>query len=135
MRCFILERNQKIKAMAKIIKDPSVIPSVGTQPKKIEEFVGGVNTHNTDISIARMTSPEGWKEPGQTPDFDEYTYVIKGKMKVETKEGDFTVQAGEVVHAEKGKWVRYSTPFEGGAYYIAICLPAFSPDTVNRDND
>lgn len=135
MPCFILEHNQKIKKMAKIIQDPSVIPSVGTKPKKIEEFVGGVNTASSDVSIARMTSPQGWKEPGQTPEFDEYTYVISGKIKVETKTGDFTANAGDMILAKKDQWVRYSTPFEGGAHYLAICLPAFTPDSVNRDED
>lgn len=119
--------------MAKIIQNPAIIPAVGTKPKVIEEFVGAVNTANSAISIARMSSPQGWEEPGQTPEFDEFTYVLEGKIQVETKEGDFFASAGDLIHAEKNEWVRYSTPFEGGAKYLAICLPAFSPDTVHRE--
>jgi mannose-6-phosphate isomerase-like protein (cupin superfamily) len=118
----------------KLIERPTVITSAGNMPKRIEEFVGRVNSGTEALSVAHMTSPGGWQEPGQTPDFDEYTLVLKGELHVETKSGTFTVTAGQAILANKGEWVRYSTPHSGGADYIAICLPAFSPDTVHRDN-
>ena len=119
--------------MPTILKSPSRIESAGNKPKIIEEFIGRVNSKNDAVSIARMKSPGGWIEPGQTPEFDEYTVVLKGLLKVETKNETFEIKAGEAIIANKGEWVRYSTPFPEGAEYIAVCLPAFSPDIVHRD--
>jgi quercetin dioxygenase-like cupin family protein len=120
--------------MATKIDAPAVIAAAGTKPKRIEEFVGRVRTGTGAVSVARMTSPEGWVEPGQTPAFDEYTVVLRGTLRVETRAGALDVRAGEAVHAPRGEWVRYSTPEPGGAEYVAVCLPAFSPDTVHRDD-
>jgi mannose-6-phosphate isomerase-like protein (cupin superfamily) len=119
--------------MAIHIRKPTVIKAEGNKPKLIEEFVGGVNTQTETLSVARMKSPEGWVEPGQTPEFDEYTLVLSGTLRVETKSGDFLVRGGEAIIAPKGEWVRYSSPEAGGAEYVAICRPAFSPQTVHRD--
>ena len=119
--------------MPTIIKSCSEIECVGTKPKIIREYIGRVNSKTNDISIAKMTSPSGWSEPGQTPEFDEYTFVLSGTLKVETKEGSFEVNQNEVIIAHKGEWIRYSTPYPEGAEYIAVCLPAFSPDIVHRD--
>ena len=116
-----------------LIEVPTVIESVGNKPKRIEEYVGRVNSATAALSIARMTSPAGWEEPGQTPEFDEYTLVLSGMLRVETAEGVVDVGAGQAVIAPAGQWVRYSTPEEGGAEYVAVCLPAFSPVTVHRD--
>jgi mannose-6-phosphate isomerase-like protein (cupin superfamily) len=116
-----------------IIKTPTRIESAGNKPKIIEEFVGRVNTSTPDVSIAHMKSPAGWIEPGQKPEFDEYTLVIRGILQVKSDSGIQEVKAGEAVLVRKGEWVQYSTPHEPGAEYIAICLPAFSPDTVHRD--
>ncbi|HWE50572.1 MAG TPA: hypothetical protein VG273_12310 [Bryobacteraceae bacterium] len=116
-----------------LIKQPTVITSAGNMPKRIEEFVGRVNSGTEAISVAHMNSPGGWIEPGQTPEFDEYTLVLKGELRVETKSGVLTVTPGQAILVNKGEWVRYSTPHPDGADYIAICLPAFSPDTVHRD--
>ncbi len=121
--------------MAKLIDKPAVVQSAGNKPKRIEEFVGHVNTGTTTASLARMTSPAGWVEPGQTPRFDEYTLVLRGTLRVETRSGTLDVRAGQAVIAPRGEWVRYSTPEEGGAEYVAVCVPAFSPDTVHRDRD
>lgn len=118
--------------MARLIPQPPRIEAAGNLPKIIEEFVGAVTTGATGVSIARMTSPTGWEEPGQTPAFDEYTVVLKGTLRVETRTGTHDVNAGQGIIAPKGEWVRYSTP-AGGCEYIAVCLPAFSPDTVHRD--
>lgn len=119
--------------MARLINKPTIIESAGNLPKKIEEFIGNVNSGTQSVSIARMTSPPGWKEPGQTPQFDEYTVVLSGTLTAETKEGTITVKGGQALHAPAGKWIRYSTPDDSGAEYVAVCLPAFSPDSVNRD--
>ena len=119
--------------MPKLIKTPTVIKAAGNKPKKIEEFIGKVNTDTSEISLAKMTSPGGWIEPGQTPDFMEITFVISGELQVEHKEGILKVGSGQAVVAEPNEWVRYSTPSDEGAEYIAICLPAFSMDKVNRD--
>ena len=119
--------------MPKFIKSPSVVEAAGNKPKIIEEFIGRVNSSTEKISIAKMTSPAGWEEPGQTPEFDEYTLVLKGLLKVETKKGMFEVNAGQAIITYTGEWIKYSTPNSGGAEYIAICLPAFSPETVHRD--
>ncbi len=115
------------------IDSPAVIEAVGSKPKIIEEFFGRVNSQTNDISIARMKSPHGWIEPGQTPDFKEYTVVLAGTLRVETSLESFDIAAGEAFLAETGQWVRYSTPFPGGAAYIAVCRPAFSPENVHRD--
>lgn len=120
--------------MARLIDSPTVIAAAGNKPKRIEEFVGRVNTGTEAASIARMTSPEGWLEPGQTPEFDEFTLVIAGTLRVETRGAVLDVRAGQAVHAPKGEWVRYSTPHAGGASYVAVCVPAFSPATVHRDD-
>lgn len=115
---------------------PTVIEAAGTKPKIIREYIGRVNSNNSDLSIAHMNSPQGWEEPGQRPEFDEYTLVINGQLQVESEGGSITlVEKGHAITAHKGEWIRYSTPHEGGAEYIAICLPAFAPDTVHRDND
>ena len=119
--------------MARLIEGPTTIEAAGNKPKLIEEFIGRVNSQTGDLSMARMKSPGGWVEPGQTPDFDEYTVVLAGTLRVETKDGTLDVGAGQALLAPKGEWVRYSSPDEGGAEYIAVCLPAFSPETVHRD--
>ena len=118
--------------MVKHIKSPTVIESAGNLPKRIEEFIGLVNSGNSDVSIARMISPKGWQEPGQTPEFDEYTIVLNGVLHVKTRTEEIEVHAGQTIISPKGEWVQYSTP-DVDAEYIAVCLPAFSPDTVNRD--
>ena len=117
------------------IAKPTRIEAVGNIPKVIDEFVGRVNTGDERLSVARMRSPEGWKEPGQRPEFDEYTLVIDGALHVEHEGGRDDVRAGQAVLVRAGEWVRYSTPEPGGAHYVAICLPAFSPGTVHRDED
>lgn len=119
--------------MPTFIKNPTKIEASGNKPKIIQEFIGRVNSSNEQISIAKMTSPAGWEEPGQTPEFDEYTIVLKGILRVETKEKAFEIKSGEAIITHKGEWIRYSTPEPGGAEYIAVCLPAFSVDTVHRD--
>jgi ethanolamine utilization protein EutQ (cupin superfamily) len=119
--------------MIQHITSPALIKAAGTKEKKIEEFFGRVNSQTSEVSIARMTSPEGWVEPGQCPEFNEYTLVLKGTLNVKTRETEFLVTAGEAILTGKGEWVQYSTPFAGGAEYVAVCLPAFSPDSVKRD--
>jgi mannose-6-phosphate isomerase-like protein (cupin superfamily) len=119
--------------MPTIIDHPTVIQAAGNKPKVIEEFIGRVNSKTEDLSIARMKSPCGWVEPGQTPGFDEYSVVLKGLLRVASKSGITDVSAGQAVIAHRGEWVQYSTPGEEGAEYIAICLPAFSPQSVKRD--
>ncbi len=119
--------------MAFHIARPTRIHAAGEPPKVIEEFFGRVNSGTEATSVARMKSPPGWSEPGQTPEFDEYTVVLAGKLRVETRDGVLDVAAGEAVMTPAGEWVRYSTPDDGGAEYIAVCLPAFSPGTVHRD--
>lgn len=117
--------------MAKLIERPSVIESAGNKPKRIEEYVGRINSGTSAVSIARMQSPPGWVEPGQTPEFDEYTVVLRGLLRVETKTAVHEVRAGQAIATSAGEWVRYSTP--EGAEYVAVCAPAFSPETVHRD--
>ncbi len=112
---------------------PTVIRAVGNKPKTIEEFIGRVNSKTEAVSIARMKSPAEWSEPGQTPEFDEYTLVLKGMLRVMTRSGVHEVQAGEAIIAGRGEWVQYSTPGPDGAEYIAVCTPAFSPESVHRD--
>jgi mannose-6-phosphate isomerase-like protein (cupin superfamily) len=115
------------------IAKPTIVQAAGNKPKVIEEFFGRVNSQTGDVSIARMQSPGGWVEPGQTPEFDEYTVVLRGTLRVTTREGSLEVSAGQGVILHKGEWVQYSTPGADGAEYIAVCLPAFSMDTVHRD--
>jgi quercetin dioxygenase-like cupin family protein len=117
--------------MPQLIDSPSRVEAAGTQPKLIDEFVGRVNTGDERLSVARMRSPAGWEEPGQRPEFDEYTVVLDGALHVEHDGGTLEVRAGQAVLAKAGEWVRYSTP--DGAEYVAVCLPAFSPTTVHRD--
>lgn len=119
--------------MVRRVDGPAVVEAAGSRPKLIEEFVGRVNTGTEAVSVARMRSPAGWEEPGQTPEFDEYTVVLDGLLRVTSAEGVTEVRAGEAVIARAGEWVRYSTPEPGGAEYVAVCVPAFSPDTVHRD--
>ncbi len=116
-----------------LIAQPTVIPCVGTKPKRIEEYAGRVNSSHDTVSVARMVSPEGWTEPGQRPRFEEITVVLNGLLRVEHEGGVLDVRAGQAVVARPGEWVRYSTPETGGAEYVAVCIPAFSPDTVHRD--
>jgi hypothetical protein len=120
--------------MPDLIEGPTRIEAAGNLPKVIEEYVGRVNSGTTAVSVARMTSPSGWEEPGQTPEFDEYTVVLKGLLVVEHAAGRLEVPAGQAVHTKPGEWVRYSSPAPEGAEYVAICVPAFSPDTVHRDS-
>jgi len=119
--------------MAQHIKLPSLIKAAGNKEKKIEEFFGRVNSDTSEVSIARMTSPEGWIEPGQCPKFNEYTLVLKGTLRIVTREEEFNVSDGQAILTSKDEWVQYSSPFAGGAEYVAICLPAFSMDLVKRD--
>ncbi|MFC2103314.1 cupin domain-containing protein [Bacteroidota bacterium] len=119
--------------MPTIINSPSIIKAADNKPKIIEEFIGRVNSKTSTVSIARMKSPGGWIELGQTPEFDEYTLVLKGTLRVETKTESFDIKEGQAIILYKGEWVRYSSPLDEGAEYIAVCHPAFSPDTVNRD--
>ncbi len=121
--------------MADHIRNPSIIQAAGTKTKLIREFVGRVNTGTDSMSIARMQSPSGWIEPGQTPEFEEYTVVLQGMLRVETKKTTIDVHQGEAVIVHAGEWVRYSTPGPEGADYIAVCMPAFSPRTVHRDDE
>ncbi len=127
--------------MPTIIRSPSIIEAAGNpsgpglvgKPKIIKEFIGRVNSNTEVVSIAQMKSSAGWSEPGQTPEFDEYTIVLKGTLRVESKEGIVDVNQGEAIIAHKGEWVSYGSPLAEGAEYIAVCIPAFSPDTVHRD--
>jgi mannose-6-phosphate isomerase-like protein (cupin superfamily) len=119
--------------MPTLISQPTVIPCVGTKPKQIQEFAGRVNSGHSSVSIARMISPSGWTEPGQRPQFEEITIVLKGTLRVEHETGVTDVNAGQAIVAHPGEWVRYSTPGAEGAEYVAVCVPAFSIDTVNRD--
>lgn len=123
-----------ISPMAKLIKKPTIIAAEGRKPKQIAEYIGRVNTATPGISVARMKSASGWTEPGQTPEFDEYTLVLAGAVTAETKEGIIVVNAGEALHAPSGQWIRYSTPGPEGADYVSVCIPAFAPDTVHRDS-
>ncbi len=116
-----------------LISAPTRIEAHGFPPKIIEEYIGRVNSKTDGVSVARMVSPAGWSEPGQTPEFDEYTVVLKGQLQVETHDGVLQVPAGQAIITQGGEWVRYSSPTEGGAEYIAVCLPAFSPATVHRE--
>jgi mannose-6-phosphate isomerase-like protein (cupin superfamily) len=119
--------------MPRLIAQPTVIAAAGNKPKVIEEYAGLVNSGHAQVSVARMVSPQGWEEPGQTPEFEELTVVLKGMLRVEYKGGTLDVRAGQAVASSPGEWVRYSSPEPGGAEYVAVCLPAFSPSTVHRD--
>lgn len=120
--------------MPRLIEQPTIIQSAGNKPKRIEEYAGRVNSGHAGVSVARMVSPDGWEEPGQRPEFEEITIVLKGLLRVEHEGGSLDVRAGQAVVASPGEWVRYSSPEAGGAEYVAICLPAFSPETVHRDS-
>ena len=120
--------------MPRLIAQPAVIQSAGNKPKRIEEYAGRVNSGHAGVSVARMVSPQGWEEPGQRPEFEDITVVLKGLLRVEHEGGWLDVRAGQAVVASPGEWVRYSSPEPGGAEYVAICLPAFSPATVHRDS-
>ncbi len=117
--------------MPRLIEMPTRVEAAGNKPKLIDEYVGRVNTRDDEVSVALMKSPAGWVEPGQRPEFDEYTIVLEGSIHVEHEGGMLVVEEGQAVHARRGEWVRYSTP--EGAMYVAVCLPAFSPETVHRD--
>jgi mannose-6-phosphate isomerase-like protein (cupin superfamily) len=121
--------------MPSLITNPTVIEAAGTKPKLIEEYVGNVNTGSPDVSIARMKSPSGWVEPGQRPEFDEYTIVLAGMLRVTGEHETLDVRAGQAVVVKGGEWVQYSTPEADGAEYVAVCLPAFTMDTVHRDQE
>jgi mannose-6-phosphate isomerase-like protein (cupin superfamily) len=121
--------------MPRLVAAPTVVAAAGNTPKRIEEFVGRVNSTDTKLSVARMTSPGGWQEPGQRPAFDEVTLVLRGMVRVDSDSGTLDVRAGQAVITAAGEWVRYSTPEPGGAEYVAVCVPAFSPDTVHRDSE
>ena len=119
--------------MPELVSKPSRVEAVGNKPKIIDEYIGRIASGTAALSVAHMRSPSGWQEPGQTPDFDEFTVVLHGALRVEHRDGVLEVAAGQAVITRKGEWIRYSTPGEHGAEYIAVCLPAFSPDTVHRD--
>lgn len=121
--------------MPRLIEAPTIIESAGNKPKRIEEYAGRVNSAHENVSVARMKSPGGWREPGQRPEFEELTVVLSGMLRVESERGILEVRAGQAVVAEPGEWVRYSTPESDGAEYVAVCLPAFSPDSVHRDDE
>jgi mannose-6-phosphate isomerase-like protein (cupin superfamily) len=120
--------------MKQFINEPSIVKAAGTKEKIIKEYFGLVNSKTSEVSIAHMVSPKGWIEPGQRPDFNEYTLVLKGKLKIVTNDEEYVVSAGQAIMTGKQEWVQYSSPFEGGAEYIAVCLPAFSPDIVHRED-
>ncbi|NIR49537.1 cupin domain-containing protein [candidate division KSB1 bacterium] len=119
--------------MPQLITSPAVIEAAGNKPKRIEEFAGSVKTGHSSVSVARMVSPAGWQEPGQRPEFEEITVVLSGTLRVEFEGGELEVNAGQAVVTKPGEWVRYSTPGPEGAEYVAVCIPAFSPATVHRD--
>ena len=119
--------------MPTLVAQPTRISAAGTKPKLIDEYIGRINTKTAGVSVAHMRSPQGWEEPGQTPEFDEFTLVLKGMVRVRYRGGQMDVPAGHAVIAHSGEWIQYSTPAEGGAEYIAVCLPAFSMETVHRD--
>jgi len=120
--------------MAKLIEKPQIIEAAGNKIKIIEEYFGRVKSNTDEVSIAKMKSPEGWLEPGQCPEFNEYTVVLKGTLSVKTNEKTFEVKEGQGILIPMNEWVQYSSPYEGGAEYIAVCLPAFSPNSVHRDS-
>jgi mannose-6-phosphate isomerase-like protein (cupin superfamily) len=119
--------------MPRLIEQPTIVRAAGNRPKRIEEYAGRVNSGHSGVSVARMISPVGWQEPGQRPEFEEITVVLRGRLQVEHEHGTLEVREGQAVITGPGEWVRYSTPHPGGAEYVAVCLPAFSPATVHRD--
>ena len=119
--------------MPRLIDRPTIVQAAGNKPKQIEEYAGRVNSGHAGVSVARMVSPEGWVEPGQRPEFEEITLVLRGLLRVEHERGALDVRAGQAVVAHAGEWVRYSSPEPGGAEYVAVCLPAFTPQSANRD--
>ena len=121
--------------MPTFVKSPSVIKAAGNKPKIIEEFIGRVNSRDNNVSVARMRSPAGWLEPGQTPEFTEYTIVLEGTVRVKSKKGLVDIKSGQAIVVQKGEWVQYSTPESDGAEYISVCIPAFSPSIVHRDEE
>lgn len=121
--------------MPRFIQSPTIVQAAGTKPKQIQEYAGRVNTSDASVSVARMVSPQGWVEPGQRPEFQEVTLVLKGMVRVEHEGGTTDVRAGQAIVSAPGEWIRYSTPEEGGAEYVAVCTPAFSPASVHRDAD
>jgi ethanolamine utilization protein EutQ len=121
--------------MPTLVAQPTRITAAGNKPKLIDEYIGRVNSRTAGVSVAHMRSPQGWEEPGQAPEFDEFTVVLKDTLRLRHKQGEMNVAAGQAVIAHRGEWVQYSTPAEGGAEYIAVCLPAFSMDTVHRDGE
>jgi mannose-6-phosphate isomerase-like protein (cupin superfamily) len=130
------KNSEEIKrTMPQLITAPTIIQAAGHPPKRIEEYFGRVNSKHDSVSIARMVSPEGWQEPGQRPEFEELTVVLQGMVRVEHEGGALEVRAGQAVVSQPGEWIRYSSPEPGGAEYIAVCLPAFSPEIVHRDAD
>ena len=118
----------------KLIKGPATIDAWGDPPIMIQEFIGQVNTGHSHVSIARLQSNKSWEEPGQTPEFDEYTVVLRGTLCVKSRRRSYEVKQGQAIIVPKGEWVQYSTPYEGGAEYMAVCLPAFTPQTAHRDD-
>jgi mannose-6-phosphate isomerase-like protein (cupin superfamily) len=122
-----------MRGMPELVSQPSRVEAVGNKPKIIDEYIGRVASRTTAVSVAHMRSPGGWQEPGQTPEFDEFTVVLRGSLRVEHRDGVLEVAAGQAVITRKGEWIRYSTPGAEGAEYVAVCLPAFAPDTVHRD--
>ena len=121
--------------MPTLIPSPTRVEAAGNKPKLIDEYIGRVNSATSSLSVAHMRSPGGWVEPGQTPEFSEYTVVLQGLLRVDSRDGRLDVRAGQAVLVPAGEWVRYSTPDPEGAHYIAVCTPAFSPQTVHRDPD
>jgi len=119
--------------MPTIIEGPAIVQAAGNKPKRIEEYVGRANSGHSEVSVARMVSPEGWAEPGQRPEFEEITLVLRGMLRVEHEQGVLDVREGQAVVARPGEWVRYSTPYPGGAEYVAVCMPAFALHAVHRD--
>ena len=119
--------------MPTLVAQPTRICAAGTKPKLIDEYIGRINSKTAGVSVAHMRSPQGWEEPGQTPEFDEFTLVLQGMVRVRHRTGEMDVPSGQAVIAHAGEWIQYSTPAEGGAEYIAVCLPAFSMETVHRD--
>jgi mannose-6-phosphate isomerase-like protein (cupin superfamily) len=130
---FFTPQGYTLRPVPRLIQQPTVIAPAGNKPKRIQEFAGRVNSGHAGVSVARMVSPAGWEEPGQRPEFEEITVVLKGLLRVEHAGGTVDVRAGQAIVTSPGEWVRYSTPEPEGAEYIAVCLPAFSPDTVHRD--
>jgi ethanolamine utilization protein EutQ (cupin superfamily) len=118
-----------------LVAQPTRVTAAGNKPKLIDEYIGKVNTQTPAVSVAHMRSPEGWEEPGQTPEFEEFTIVLKGSLRVQHKDGFLDVAAGQAIIVNKGEWVKYSTPGSDGAEYVAVCLPAFSMDAVHRDEE